>query len=217
MEVITKCKQCGKPLDGKWKKKYCSNACSTKNNNDKTKEKALIVRGKRKCKVCDAPLWGQHQKQFCSGSCSTKYNNGLRPSKKKICLNCEKEFTSRHSKYCSRECYLDKEEKKSIENFYRGTLKCKTHRKVLLKIRGHKCEKCGIDKWMGDDIRLEVHHKDGKSKNNSLDNLVILCPNCHSQTNNYGSKNKACDGTQRKEWRNRNRQVLHAHAPRLGD
>ena len=42
---------------------------------------------------------------------------------------------------------------------------------------------------MGKPISLEVHHIDGNGKNNSLDNLQLLCPNCHSQTENYKGKN----------------------------
>tara|TARA_R110000868_G_scaffold409970_1_gene696727 strand:- start:587 stop:1087 length:501 start_codon:yes stop_codon:yes gene_type:complete len=53
----------------------------------------------------------------------------------------------------------------------------------------YKCEICGIDKWLGKQIALELHHVDGDRYNNSLSNLKILCPNCHSQTDNHGSKN----------------------------
>ena len=52
------------------------------------------------------------------------------------------------------------------------------------------CEKCKLSKWNGLEIPLDVHHVDGDNKNNELKNLVILCPNCHRQTDNFGSKNK---------------------------
>lgn len=51
-----------------------------------------------------------------------------------------------------------------------------------------KCECCGITEWLGKAIILQLHHKDGNHNNNSLDNLEILCPNCHSQTDTYGGK-----------------------------
>ena len=53
----------------------------------------------------------------------------------------------------------------------------------------YKCDKCGISKWFGEDIKLEIHHIDGDKNNNLIDNLQILCPNCHSQTDNFRGRN----------------------------
>jgi 5-methylcytosine-specific restriction endonuclease McrA len=52
----------------------------------------------------------------------------------------------------------------------------------------NKCYSCGIIKWNDKDIPLEIHHLDGDCNNNDIDNLTILCPNCHSQTYNYKGK-----------------------------
>ena len=60
---------------------------------------------------------------------------------------------------------------------------------ALVFIRGHCCENCGLTEWMGKPISLEVHHIDGDSLNNELDNLQLLCPNCHALTENYRGKN----------------------------
>lgn len=48
--------------------------------------------------------------------------------------------------------------------------------------------------WLGKPILLEVDHIDGDWKNNSVENLRFLCPNCHSQTPNFIKKktNKYC-------------------------
>jgi len=60
---------------------------------------------------------------------------------------------------------------------------------ILAGLKQDKCECCGIINWQNKPITLQLHHKDGNSNNNALENLEILCPNCHSQTDNYGSKN----------------------------
>lgn len=55
-------------------------------------------------------------------------------------------------------------------------------------IKKHRCEICGITEWQGKPISLQLHHKDGDNTNQELENLQILCPNCHSQTDNYAGK-----------------------------
>ena len=56
-------------------------------------------------------------------------------------------------------------------------------------LKEKKCECCGITDWNGKEICFELHHIDGDELNNNLDNLQILCPNCHSQTDNYRNRN----------------------------
>ena len=52
-----------------------------------------------------------------------------------------------------------------------------------------KCELCGISEWLGKPVKLQLHHIDGNHDNNELSNLQILCPNCHSMTDNFGVYN----------------------------
>ena len=61
------------------------------------------------------------------------------------------------------------------------------NQKLIMK-RGRKCEQCGITHWFGLPINLEVHHIDFNHQNDNDDNLILLCPNCHSYTENH-SKN----------------------------
>lgn len=52
------------------------------------------------------------------------------------------------------------------------------------------CEKCGINEWLGLPLSLHVHHLNGAGLDNRLENIALLCPNCHSQTENWGGRNK---------------------------
>lgn len=55
-------------------------------------------------------------------------------------------------------------------------------------LKERKCERCGLTEWMGKKITFHLHHDDGDHSNNLLENLKSLCPNCHSQTDNYAGK-----------------------------
>lgn len=62
--------------------------------------------------------------------------------------------------------------------------------RALTILRGWACEKCKRTEWEGQRIPLCVHHIDGNHINNEIENLQVLCPNCHAQTDNYCGKNK---------------------------
>ena len=72
---------------------------------------------------------------------------------------------------------------------YYQTLKLKK-RLIADGIKENKCEECGIDSWLGQPISIQLDHIDGDSHNHKLDNLRMMCPNCHSQTLTYSGKNK---------------------------
>lgn len=60
---------------------------------------------------------------------------------------------------------------------------------IELGYKEAKCEMCGITEWMGKPVKFHLHHIDGNHTNNELLNLQILCPNCHSMTDNFGVYN----------------------------
>jgi hypothetical protein len=81
-------------------------------------------------------------------------------------------------------------EKKAYDRLFNGEkLHIQTLRKLLIGDVDSCCELCNTSEWLGSAITLEIHHIDGNNKNNDLKNLQILCPNCHSQTDNYRAKN----------------------------
>lgn len=120
---------------------------------------------------------------------------------KKTCLvdGCEKEIRTKnkkHAKYCSRECHKKHEYDTFVDDWKNGIVDgstkvgaSKTIRRYLHEKLDSKCSCCGISEWMGNPITLEVEHIDGDSKNNTEENLTLLCPNCHSQTPTYKAKN----------------------------
>jgi 5-methylcytosine-specific restriction endonuclease McrA len=61
---------------------------------------------------------------------------------------------------------------------------------VRAKLKEDKCEECGLAEWKGIRISLHLHHIDENHENNKLDNLMILCPNCHSYYHNKDKKRK---------------------------
>ena len=71
-------------------------------------------------------------------------------------------------------------------------------RERLLKegLKQRKCECCGNTQWQGQPIPLELHHINAIRDDQRLENLQLLCPNCHALTDNYRGKNKGkeCSG-----------------------
>jgi hypothetical protein len=57
------------------------------------------------------------------------------------------------------------------------------------KIIENKCSICDIEEWNGKKLNMELDHIDGERTNHRLENLRMLCPNCHSQTDTYRAKN----------------------------
>ena len=63
-------------------------------------------------------------------------------------------------------------------------------RLIAAGLKEPHCETCGIESWQGRPLSLALHHVNGVGDDNRLENLQLLCPNCHSQTENFGVRNR---------------------------
>jgi DNA-directed RNA polymerase subunit RPC12/RpoP len=109
---------------------------------------------------------------------------------KSNCKNCGKEVTYSPSQskglYCSWNCSAADRIKTKFALNTNWSKHMGTH---LKKLRGERCEECGITEHNGKPIIFQVDHMNGDRADNRFENLKILCPNCHSQTSTFGVKN----------------------------
>ena len=151
------------------------------------------------CKNCSNQFQPKDKRYstFCSQSCSATYNNTkrtyIKTGKKWYCKNCGLEHRKSNNgknKYCNNICQHEfywKEKIKEIEN---GNIyKPERLKKFLKEKHGNQCSECNLpNEWNGQPLVLQLDHIDGNSDNNLPNNLRLLCPNCHSQTETYTGK-----------------------------
>jgi Zn finger protein HypA/HybF involved in hydrogenase expression len=148
--------------------RFCSRSCANKRNysNDIKKKISKSLKGK---------------------SVGKKYNELSIESRRKIdeALIKARATMMRNHKQNVEKLYLenwDKLVKKHTKAVWR---------KFIIMEQNEKCKCCNTSKWLNKKLTLQIHHIDGDNKNNKRNNLEALCPNCHSLTKNYGSKNIA--------------------------
>ena len=170
--VNVSCAFCGTafyvPNNRKHTAKYCSRQC---------KASATMHKGCADCGVCGKSFefiaTRANTAKYCSRECYYKSLRG-RGSVTYKCEHCEAEFKGSPShprKFCSRAC-VGKSNRSTFEAKFTTVRK-----QMLVRNMIQACQRCGYDTHP--EI-LGVHHKDRNRNNNSIENLEVLCPNCHS-------------------------------------
>lgn len=173
-----------------------------------------ITYEKKFCLFCgkEIPIGNQsvkdhNKKKFCSQSCAASYNNrGVCRNKNKDtmtkkCLFCGNPIR-RNRKFCNTHCQHEYEYHEYIRKWKNGEvsgligdnwIELSAHiRRYLFEKYNHQCTECGwskINPYTG-KLPLEIEHIDGDATNCKEENLIVLCPNCHSLTPTYRGANK---------------------------
>ena len=190
-------------------RKLSIKACNTA----KAKREEEYYKNPKLCLNCGKPIpYHEHKrKKFCSRPCSVSYNNVLRsnePKNERKCIRCGQVMKKKKSeswadynnrKYCCLKCYVDSNYEKYISDWKNGLVDGALPsgglndyiRRYIFEKYEYKCAECGWSKINKhtNSLPLEVHHIDGNSDNNKENNLILLCPCCHSLTRNYKGAN----------------------------
>lgn len=114
--------------------------------------------------------------------------------KEAICQNCHTSFwflpCQSIGKFCSNRCFHEDRKKTLFKPRFDagGAIDVATLKFYVTERDGYKCAECGIVDWQNKPLSMDIDHIDGDSTNNNPENLRILCPNCHRQTDSWGNK-----------------------------
>lgn len=183
------CLNCGKEIFGHDRKsrKFCSKSCAATYNNTKRKHTE-----EAKLKIANKLRKERN---------TTTETKPLKPTL--YCKNCNKILKSNQLHFCSKKCRIEYNEvaySEYIKRWLNGeengnfpSMKIHNYvKRYLMEKHNNCCQECGwgVTNEHTGRVPLQIHHIDGDCTNNREDNLQLLCPNCHSLTENFGSRNK---------------------------
>lgn len=167
------CVVCGKPFSPHYKKELSQVCCSAQCSGTYRKgrphhRRRLYGKFDITCGYCKKVFKVEGNRRdtakYCSKDCA---NAGRSTKEERTCQHCSATFRTHRcytlrngGKFCSRQCWKD-----SIESVFR-----------TVKSSG-RCTRCG---WNTEPGILQIHHKDRDTANNTIENLELLCPNCHA-------------------------------------
>ena len=208
MWVKFSCGSCGSIT---WKEKrwiknrkniFCSQICASKHK----QKRAQVICSNCGKKVSKKPAHIKNSKTglfFCGKACKNdaQYNKHMFQRTKQLnCYKCGElvDADYRASRKLCNKCKPLKNTKlkpSDINDVLSGKIVIKYNnsiRRYLISsgIRSNKCEECGITSWNRKPLTIQIHHEDGNRYNNKIENLKMLCPNCHTQTKTWGHKKR---------------------------
>lgn len=143
------------------------------------------------------------RKVFCSRSCAARHNNRKRGREPKT--NCKRCGLPARNKFCSRECSAKIIRERKIQSWLDGEWDgsashglSNSIRAYMIELAGNRCTSptCAVPGGFSEmnpvtnRVPLEVDHLDGNCYNNTKENLMVVCPNCHALTPTYRALNK---------------------------
>jgi hypothetical protein len=203
--VLVVCNHCNNKF---WKEKRFANRnikhfCNTICSNEYKRRNRKIF----KCDFCGKDLSRKRSTKnsklkmfFCNKFCKLNAQKlGLFNNKKQLkCMKCDNivNVDSRATKVLCINCKPFKRKKNNYWDVINGNRTIKraniSFKNFLFNnnIKEEKCESCSLEEWYNKKIIFQLHHKDGNKHNNILENIEILCPNCHTMTDNWGFKKR---------------------------
>lgn len=195
-------------------------ASAVSNKRQREERIRIYFENPSRCKICRGTLeYNKRKNKFCSHSCAAKNSNSGRkiefPKYRRVYTECIKKQcqecfiiydTKYDGKFCSHRCgsiwhnrQIWENKCKRLEQGENLTSGC--CKRYLIDKFGTACRKCGWNEInpVTNKVPTELEHIDGNSNNNTIENVTILCPNCHALTPTYKALNKGKGRFKRRE------------------